>query len=140
MEDFEHFNGEVVLLDGDGIGGHVFGDGKVVDVRTFLVKSNEVTMGEDASKRLIGGGDDGGSGSALKHLEDGFLDGGAVFDEGELFVGPHDIGDFGKEMFAQVTARVEFGKVISFESSFFEEDHGEGVAEGEGIGGAGSGG
>lgn len=84
--------------------------------------------------------DDGGTGAAGEHFDEGFLNGGGFGDEWEGVAGAHDVGDAGEEVFAEAAAGVEFGEVLGTEAAFFEEDHGEGVAKAEHVGGAGGGG
>lgn len=43
----DDFDGEVVLQDRDGVGGHVLGDGAVADFAICLISSDEVAVGEN---------------------------------------------------------------------------------------------
>lgn len=49
-EDFDHFGGEVIFADADGILGHVLGDGLGAEEGVFLVGADEIAVGEDAGE------------------------------------------------------------------------------------------
>jgi len=99
-KDLDDLYGKVIFLNGDGCGRHVVGDGAIANLAVVLVSANEVSVGEDPGKGVVGVDDDSCSGAALQHGQDGFLDGSGDWDFGECFAGAHDICDAGEEVFS----------------------------------------
>jgi hypothetical protein len=104
-----------------------------------LVGADEIAVGEDAFEAALGIDDDG-AGAGLAHGFEGGIDGGIGGGGDELVAFAHDIADAGEEGATEAAAGVELGEIFVAESAGFEEDHGEGIAEHEHVGGAAGGG
>jgi hypothetical protein len=139
VEGAEDFGGDFISGNGDGAGGHVIAEGLVGDIAIFLVAADEIAMGKNAFEFSVGINDDDGAGAGFAHGFEGGLDGGIGGSGDELIAGAHDIADAGEEGASEAAAGVELGEIFIAEAAGFEEDHGEGVAEDEHIGGAAGG-
>ena len=139
VEDGEGIGGEGGIFDADGVGSHDFGEGAAEDGGVGGHVAAEIAVGEDAGEFAAFVDDAEAAGLGAGHDEEGFFDGNFFGGDGVAVAGAHDVADAEKERAADGTGGMMLGEFFFGETAGVEEGHGEGVAEGEHGGGAGSG-
>ena len=121
-----------------GVRAHNIGGSKMLDGLVGLEHAAQVAIGDDAEYLVVAVYHDGAAKAAGGHFEDGVAYGSVGVDEG-TFVLSVEVADAHVELLAEGTAGVEACKVAGGEITALDEGHGEGIAEDELGGGAGSG-
>jgi len=122
--------GEFVALDGDRVCRHVIANEMIGNVAAFLIGADKIAVGEDALQRALLIGGHHGAGLALFHGGEGGSHGVGGLYTSELIALAHDVSDAGEQL----------GEILGLKTAGLQEYHGQRVAEGEHVGGAGGGG
>lgn len=138
FENFQGFHGEGIGGNGFRIWCHKFSDRFVQELWVFEGGAAKIAVTEHAGEDPgFGVGEGDGAAARFGDCEQRCLHADILGGLSEALIGAHDFGNLEQKCLTETAGRVEFGKVVATKAAHFEEDHGQGIAEGEGGGGTG---